>query len=138
MNNIVEIVTRLYKKSRLFFIGSFDENGFPNIKVVFPVKERNNLKEIYFSTNTSSSHVSQYRKNAKACVYFLSFLQGKGVLLKGTMEVLEDREIKSYFWNKGDTKYYPEGVTSPDYCILKFTPESGRYYHRYKSIDFPV
>jgi general stress protein 26 len=138
MKDILNLVTDVYKKSKLFFIGSMDENDFPNIKVVFPVKERTSLKEIYFSTNTSSKHAAQYRRNPKACVYFFKFIKGRGVLLTGKMEVLETQEIKNHFWNKGDTKYYPKGVTDPDYCILKFTPICGRYYHQYKSVDFKV
>ncbi len=138
MNNTLVSVTNLYKKVRLFFIGAIDENGFPNIKVVFPVRERHSITEIYFSTNTSSRHIAQYQKNPNACVYFFSFIQGKGVLLTGTMEVMETQDIKSRFWQRGDTRYYPKGVADPDYCILKFTPQSGRYYHKYKSASFEL
>ncbi len=39
----------------------------------------------------------------------------------------------------GDTMYYKEGVTDPtDYCVLKFTAFSGRYYSGFKSEDFSV
>lgn len=31
-------------------------------------------------------------------------------------------------WRKGDTMFYKKGVTDPDYCVLKFTAEGGRYY----------
>ena len=62
----------------------------------------------------------------------------RGVMLIGTMEVLEDAEAKQMIWLEGDTMYYPQGVTDPDYCVLKFTAEKGRYYSNFKSEDFDV
>ena len=41
-------------------------------------------------------------------------------------------------WQEGDTMYYPEGVTDSDYCVLKFTAVSGRFYSNFKSEDFVV
>jgi len=138
MDSVLEKADNLHKKARFFFIGSIDDNGFPNIKAVLPVNKRESIKHIYFSTNTSSKHVAQYRKNSKSGVYFYSPLLFKGVLLKGTIDVLEDIETKERFWNKGDVKYYPQGVTDPDYCILRFTAQEGRYYSNFKSKDFTL
>lgn len=59
-------------------------------------------------------------------------------MLKGTMEVLEDSEHKEMIWQEGDTMYYPEGVTDPDYCVLRFTAEQGRYYSNFSSESFEV
>jgi general stress protein 26 len=59
-------------------------------------------------------------------------------MLKGTMEVLEDSATKEEIWETGDTMYYPKGVTDPDYCVLKFTAHSGRYYANFKSEEFEV
>jgi general stress protein 26 len=41
-------------------------------------------------------------------------------------------------WRDGDTEYYPEGVTDSDYCVLKFTAFSGRFYSNYHSEEFAV
>ena len=138
MDKIYETADALHKKVRHFFIGSLDDDLFPNIKTVLPTKHRETIKEIYFSTNTSSRHVAQFKANPKACVYFFDSLLFKGVMLKGKMEVREDAETKERFWSKGDVIYYPKGVTDPDYCILKFVPESGRFYQNFKSIDFSI
>lgn len=54
------------------------------------------------------------------------------------MEVLEDAESKQLIWQEGDTMYYPQGVTDPDYCVLKFTAVRGRYYSNFHSEDFDV
>jgi general stress protein 26 len=59
-------------------------------------------------------------------------------MLTGTMEVLQDDASKRMIWNDGDEMYYPKGVTDPDYCVLRFTAQNGRYYYKFKSENFTV
>ena len=103
-------------------------------------RKRNGLKEFYFSTNTSSMRVKQYQKNSNASIYFYhkGLIKYVGVMLKGKMEVLTDQETKNMIWKKGDTMFYKKGVTDPDYCVLKFTATSGRYYCDLKTESFDV
>ena len=76
----------------------------------------------------------------KACIYFYhkGLIKYEGVMLKGTMEVLTDQESKDMIWRKGDTMFYKGGVTDPDYCVLRFNAESGRYYCDLKTESFTV
>ena len=59
-------------------------------------------------------------------------------MLIGTAEILEDTKSREMIWREGDTMYYPKGVTDPDYCVLKFTAETGRYYSNFKSETFEI
>lgn len=59
-------------------------------------------------------------------------------MLRGTMEVLTGQEVKKEIWQEGDEMYYPEGVTDPDYCVLKFKAQDGRYYSNFESEDFLI
>lgn len=120
------------------FIGSIDEAGFPNMKAMLQPRKRSGIKEFWFTTNTSSMRVRQYRKNPKACIYFYDKRFFRGVMLVGTMQVMEDTDSKKMIWREGDTMYYPQGVPDPDYCVLKFTALTGRYYHSFKSENFEV
>ena len=52
-------------------------------------------------------------------------------MLIGTAEILEDTKSREMIWREGDTMYYPEGVTDPDYCVLKITVTKGRYYSNF-------
>ena len=54
------------------------------------------------------------------------------------MEVLTDNASKEMIWREGDTMYYKEGVTDPDYCVLKFTAISGRFYSKFSSEEFMI
>ena len=59
-------------------------------------------------------------------------------MIKGTMEVLQDFKSRETIWRDGDEKYYSQGVNEPDYCVLKFTSQSGRYYSNFESENFEV
>lgn len=132
---IIEFINR----QKVAFVASVDEDGFPNMKAMYaPRKIEDN--SFYFSTNTSSMRVQQFLNNPKASIYFYSKGRFKyeGVLLVGTMEVLHDEEIKREIWQVGDTMYYKQGVTDPDYCVLKFTAVKGRHYSAFKSENFEL
>lgn len=138
MRDLVKTIGTILDKQSVVYISSVDADGYPNTKAMLAPRKREGIKVIYFHTNTSSMRVKQYRNNPKACLYFCDRRFFRGVMLTGTVEVLEDPEYKEMLWQAGDTMYYPEGVTDPDYCVLRFTAEHGRYYSNFKSEDFDV
>ena len=138
MRDIEKTIGNLIDKQSISYISSIDKDGFPNTKAMLKPRKRNGIAEIYFSTNTSSMKVESFRNNPKACVYFCDKRFYRGIMLKGSIEVLEDSKSKEMIWQTGDTMYYKKGVTDPDYCVLKFTTISGRYYSNFKSEDFEI
>lgn len=136
----IEKIAAFIKKQKVAFIASIDKNGFPNQKAMLKPRRIDGVKSFYFSTNTSSMRVSQYRDNPKASIYFYhkGLVKYEGVMLTGTMEVLEDESIKQELWITGDRMFYPKGVTDPDYCVLKFTAQEGRYYCDLKTESFSI
>jgi general stress protein 26 len=138
MRNPERTIGNLIDKQGISFIASVDEDGFPTMKAMLPPRKREGIREFWFTTNTSSLRVGQYRANPKASIYFYDKRFFRGVMLKGKMVVLEDVESKEMIWRDGDTTYYPKGVTDHDYCVLKFTAQTGRYYSNFSSDDFDV
>ena len=138
MRDAEKTIGKMIDKSSTSFIAYVDDDGYPVTKAMLKPREREGIKTIWFSTNTSSQKVSCFKKNPKASVYFIDRRFFRGVSLIGTMEVLETAEAKERIWRKGDTMYYKEGVTDPDYCVLKFTAVRGRYYSNFKSEDFDL
>ena len=138
MRNATQTIGNLIDKQGVSFIGSVDGDGFPNMKAMLPPRKREGIREFWFTTNTSSMRVAQYRTNPKACIYFCDKRFFRGVMLKGTMEILDDIQSKEMIWQDGDTMYYSKGVTDPDYCVLKFTAKEGRYYSNFKSETFTI
>ena len=138
MRDVEKTIGNLIDKCSTSIISSVDSEGFPNTKAMLKVRKRESIKQLYFSTNTSSMRVSQYLKNAKACAYFYDKRFFRGVMLIGTMEVLQDEESRKSIWQVGDRMYYPKGVSDPDYSVLRFTAIKGRYYSNFKSEDFNI
>jgi general stress protein 26 len=127
----------LVNSAKIAMLGTNGDDGYPNIKAMIKV-ENEGLKRIWFSTNTSSKRVAQLLRDPKACVYFVDFDQWKGLMLVGTVEVLQDAESRERVWTEGDEKYYALGVTDPDYSVLRFTAEWGNYYHALSNLIFQV
>ena len=65
-NKIISFI----KKQKVGFVCSVDEQGFPNVKAMLKPRKQVGLSEFYFSTNTSSMRVKQYKDNPKASIYF--------------------------------------------------------------------
>jgi general stress protein 26 len=138
MRDASKTIGNIIDKAGVSIISSVDEDGFPNSKAMLPPRKREGIKHIYFTTNTSSMRTKQYINNPKACVYFFDKRFFKGIMLKGTMEILQDGASREMIWREGDELYYSKGVTDPDYCVLRFTAQNGRYYSNFKSENFEV
>ena len=138
MKNPTETIGNLIDNQRVSFISSVDENGYPNTKAMLAPVKREGIKTFYWHTNSPSMRIAQYRNNPKACIYFCDKRFFRGVMLKGTMEVVEDEVIKKEIWKDEFSMYYQGGRDGGDFIILKFTAENGRYYSNFHSKDFEI
>ena len=138
MRDAEKTIGNIIDKQSICYISSVDKDGFPNTKAMLKPRKRNGIKEIYLTTNTSSLKVQSFKNNSKACLYFCDKRFYRGLMLKGNIEVLEDQDSKDMIWRMGDTMYYKGGKTDPDYCVLKFTSISARYYSNFKSEDIDI
>ena len=128
----------LIKKSKTAMLGTIDDKGYPNMKAMLNL-HTDDMKTIWFSTNTSSKRVKQILANSKSSVYY--FDQGSpfmGLMLLGKIEVLHDKESKKMLWSDGFEKYYSKGINDPDYCVLKFTTEQANFYTGLENITFTI
>ena len=107
-------------------------------KAMLKPRKREGIKTFYFTTNTFSIRVAHYKANPKASIYFCDAEGFKGMMLRGTMEVLTDAASKEVIWREGDEQYYPGGVTDPNYCVLKFTATDGRFYSDFYPRSFVI
>jgi general stress protein 26 len=138
MRNPTETIGNLIDKPSVSFISSVDENGYPNTKAMLPPVKREGIKTFYWHTNSPSMRIKQYRNNPKACIYFYDKRFFRGVMLKGTMEVVDDTGIKNEIWKDEFSIYYNGRADGGDFILLKFTAEGGRYYSNFHSEDFEV
>ena len=137
-HNPEAVVGDLIDKQATALVGSVDADGFPCTKAMLAPRLRDGIRVFYFTTNTSSQRVGQFRQNPRASIYFFDPQFFRGVLLRGNMEVLEDAASKELIWRDGDASYYSGGVTDPDYCVLRFTATNARFYANFHSGDFTI
>jgi general stress protein 26 len=128
---------QLIERSSICLLGTNGQDGFPNIKAMMNAKH-DGINKIWFSTNTSSRRVQQLKKDNRACVYYVDDRDFKGLMLTGTIQILQDLESRRMLWNDGDERYYPLGVEDLDYSVLCFTAHKGNYYHKLKNITFEI
>jgi len=138
MRNPAETIGNLIDKQSVGFISSVDEDGFPNTKAMLAPCQREGIKTFFWHTNSPSMRIKQYKENPKACIYFYDKRFFRGVMLKGTMNVLDDEKTKKELWKDEYSIYYKGGRDGGDFIILKFTAETGRYYSNFNSEDFKI
>ncbi len=133
----VDQALTLANAAQIAMLGTNGDDGYPNIKAMIKM-ENEGLKTIWFSTNTSSRRVGQLERDPKASVYFVDFEQWMGLMLVGEVEILQDAASRERLWREGYERYYPLGVTDPDYTVLRFTSHWGNYYHALSNVTFEI
>lgn len=128
-----EDIIQFVRKQRTSIILSVDEEGYPWTRALIQPRHIEG-NDIYFASYTSSNKVKQYKNNSKACAYF--YEKGKdfqGAMIKGTMQVLTDQDTKNRFWMPFYKRFYKQGVTDPEYCILKFSCQEAQWFSNFKT-----
>ncbi|MFW9770906.1 MAG: pyridoxamine 5'-phosphate oxidase family protein [Promethearchaeota archaeon] len=151
LNEVKRSSIELIENSLVAYFSTIDSEGFPITRALLNTryKERypefsefyDNLKDkyvIYFSTNTSSSKIAHIKENPRVAVYFCDTEQFKGVMFGGEVEIIEDMELKRQFWLDRSIRYYPKGLEDPDYTILRFKPNEGRFYYKLEQVEFKI
>lgn len=137
MEEITENIIHLVDRQEVCFLSFIDENGYPSTRTMLNPRKRQGVKEFYLTTNTKSKKVQALLTNPKAGLYFYDRPLYRGIAFAGTVEVLYDQATKDEIWRDMDIIFY-QNNTDPEYCVLKFTATSARYYQDYHSIDLQI
>jgi general stress protein 26 len=137
------------EKADAAYLTTIDGEGFPHTRAMLNLRnpsqypeliqffqEHGNNMVLYFTTNTSSKKVAQIKANPRVSVYFCTPKKFHGVMLGGSIEIVTDDAIKHALWQEGWKRYYPKGVTDPDYAILRLAPHFAEGW--YKSTRFNI
>lgn len=140
---------KLMEESKAAILTTIDPDGFPITRAMFNLRNKEQFPEfseffenqqnqftIYISTNNSSSKVAHLSKNPKMCVYFCDTEDFKGFMLGGSVEIVDNMELKKKIWLDWWTRYYPEGVEDPDYTLLRLEPKNAKYYYKLNQVNF--
>ncbi|MBY9013135.1 MAG: pyridoxamine 5'-phosphate oxidase family protein [Candidatus Lokiarchaeota archaeon] len=142
---------KLMEESKAAYLTTIDSDGFPITRAMFNLRNKEQFPEftelfqsqlnkftIYITTNTSSSKVAHLTKNPKMSVYFCDAEDFKGFMLGGSVEIVDNIELKKKIWLDWWTRYYPEGVEDPDYTLLRLIPKNARFYHKLNQEKFEL
>lgn len=135
--NILIESNDLVENSNIVMVGTNGEDGYPKIKAMMRLNH-DGLKKFWLSTNTSTKMVERLKNDNRTSLYFIDNERFSGLLLTGTIEILQDRASKEMLWSDGCEIYYPLGIDDPDYTVLCFTTKSANYYRHLNNITFEV
>ena len=121
------------------YLTTVDGEGFPQTRAMFNLRnkerfpklvpffeEHNEEFMILFTTNTSSTKIDDIRSRPKASIYYCNPENWQGVMFGGTIEIVEDLEMKKALWHDGWERYYPQGFDDPDHTVLRVMPTIAR------------
>jgi general stress protein 26 len=78
MADFIKTTLSIIDKSGQAIIGSVGKDGYPNLKAMLKPRKKDGIKTFYFTTNTSSMRVEQYKKIPKPQSTFMTrdFIEG--------------------------------------------------------------
>ena len=71
MRDPEQTIGNLIDRRNTSFVGSVDEDGYPEVKAMLPPRKREGIRTFYFTSNTSSMRAAHYRAHPQACIYFV-------------------------------------------------------------------
>ena len=141
----------LIKKADTAYLTTIDGNGFPSTRAMLNLKNGkqypklvdfmekfDNDLTLFFTTNSSSTKVSQIINNPKVSVYYCDSKSWHGFMCQGTIEIVKSKEIKDAIWLDEWKMYYPDGKDSEDYAILQLKPSYIKSYFQFRQDDLKL
>lgn len=127
------------RKPELVMVGTIDENGFPQIRVMSNLRHPSaaaskligaNDFSAYAVTNADMEKLRHLAKNPRMSMYYQS--GGQGLLLMGKTEVLTDAATRHAVWDDAFKSLGYSGKDDTKLVVLRFTPERGKFYYQGK------
>ena len=118
---LLEKANEMIKTFTYASFGVIDENGCPSASAVSLINPEN-ISELYFTTTMDSNKAKRLQKNNKVGINCCTNMNT--ITLVGEAEIFSDQETKSKYWQNWvelGADVYPDGVSDPNYCFIRFT-----------------
>ena len=146
MDNVVllETMNDLIDRATSAILTTLNPQGWPETRAMLNLRNPNQFKGLesffqenhlsqnltmYFTTNADSVKMSHLRHDKRVSVYYHMVGEFRGLMLSGTIEIIEDEALKREIWQPGWELYYHLGVEDPDYAVLRLNTVWAKYYH---------
>jgi len=117
---ILNRATALVSAAPYATMGTIGPSGAPSMRAM-TVLQNDGLETVWFATGLNTAKVANLRQNPTATLFMADSEIGVGVTLIGTADVLTDRETTQRFWKPGLKRWFLQGPTDPNFCVLRFT-----------------
>ena len=146
-----KMAIQLMETAKAVFVTTIDKTGYPQTRAMFNLRNKEQWPKLVplfrdhkgdfmalFTTNTSSTKITDIRNNSAVSVYYCNPDEWRGLMLGGNIEIVEDPELKKTVWHDGWEKYYPKGYDDPDHTILRIFPTAGRGWNQSTTYRFDL
>ncbi len=99
-------------------------DGWSDLRMM-AIAAHDGVDTLWFGTSTESKKAAQLKVNPKAVVYGYDPGSMKEFRLFGKIELLSDAASRRKIWQDDFLQYFPEGVDSPTFLVMKFMTERG-------------
>ncbi len=83
---------------------------------------------IWFIVNRNSAKVPEVEEHSAAQLTFSDPSKGEHVVMKGKVEMNDDRARLKKLWSSGADIFFPKGPTDPDATLVRFQPEFAEFW----------
>lgn len=104
---------------------SIDAEGFPRPVQLSKINTKG-FNEVWMATGADSMKVRDFKQNNKAGLCY--DLYGDGVALRGTVEIVTDKNTRQEMWQDWFIHHFPGGSTDPNYVLLHFVGKEATFW----------
>lgn len=83
---------------------------------------------LFFMTSRDTPKYGQIRNNPECALYYFDDKTRHAVRLYGKIEFVQDADVRRSHWRPEFSKFGYDGPKSPDFILMRFVPESYKYY----------
>lgn len=146
---IRKVSLELVESADAAYVTTIDPEGYPQTRCMFNLRNKfkfPKLLEVFeehrddfmilLTTNTSSEKVAHVKENSAACLYYCKPDEFHGLMLCGTLEIVDDHRIRERLWHEGWERYYATGPNDPDHTVLRFLPTKAKGWYKGRAFSF--
>ena len=135
---LLEKANEMIKTFEHASLGVIDESGYPSISAI-SLCNPENISELYFTTTMDSNKRKRLHKNNKASINCYTTMNN--ITLVGETEIISDQETKNKYWQdwvKLGADVYPDGISDPNYCFIRFTTKRAALWIDEEGAEFSL
>ncbi len=110
--------TEILGRCKDVVIASVNTDGFPR-PVPVSIMKSEGCNKVWMSTGVDSVKTTEFLANPKAGLCYSN--NGDSVVMRGTVEIIDDDEMRNELWKDWMIYHFPEGSKDPNYVLLLFT-----------------